>query len=294
MHAFPYYQTDPGDTTEWKQQHNIQYEDEYARIGNIYPHQQTLVDLEYFVNDLRHTEYDVGIFIDANQNYRRCYRPQGHDNHFESDGCFNIDGRIDDSLMTFLENTGLVNALNNKHGTENVPPTREPGSKVIDYVLVSEGLLPHITSIGMLSQDAVFASDHISFFMDLYAASYFGHDTDIMLAKQLRQLQLDEPRIEDEYRRQLHHLFMGHNVYRRVKIIMERSKTGDWSLEDKSGYEKTDRNITRSTLSAAKKCGNRSRKRTPWSPALGIATQSIGYWDVMIREKGGVIPLTLC
>jgi endonuclease/exonuclease/phosphatase family metal-dependent hydrolase len=70
-----------------------------------------------------------------------------------------------------MENTGLVNALNNKHGSENVPPTRAPGSAFIDYVLVSEGLIPHITSIGMLSQDAVVASDHISFFMDLDAIS---------------------------------------------------------------------------------------------------------------------------
>jgi hypothetical protein len=97
------------------------------------------VDLEYFVNDLRHKERDVAIFIDAHQNDKRCYGPQGHDKQFESDGGFNIDGRIDGSLKTFKENTGLVNALKNKHGSGNVPPTQEPGSKVIDYVLVSEG-----------------------------------------------------------------------------------------------------------------------------------------------------------
>jgi hypothetical protein len=45
-------QADPGDTTAWKQQHNIQYEDESAHIGNIDPHKQTLVDVESLVNDL--------------------------------------------------------------------------------------------------------------------------------------------------------------------------------------------------------------------------------------------------
>jgi hypothetical protein len=200
-------QTDPGDTTTLKQQYNIQYEDESARIGNIDLQKQTFVDLEYFVNDLRHKEHDMAIFIDANKNDRRCYRPQGHAKHFESDGGLNIDGSIDGSLNTFMENTGLVNAINNKHGSENVLPTREPGSKVIGYVLVSKGLIPHITSIGMLSQDAVFASDHISFFMDLDSVSYFGHETDGMPAKQLRQLQLDDPRIADEYRQHLHRLF---------------------------------------------------------------------------------------
>jgi hypothetical protein len=113
-----------------------------------------------------------------------------------------------------LENRGQYNALNNKHGTENVPPTPEPGSTVIDYVLVLEGILSHIKSIGMLRQDTVFASDHRAFFMDLDAALYFGHDTKAMPEKQLRQLQLDDPSMADEHRQQLHRLFTGHNVYR--------------------------------------------------------------------------------
>jgi hypothetical protein len=109
--------------------------------------------MEYFVQELRKRGHDVKIFIDANQNDRRCYRPQGHTDHFYG---FNIDGRMDGSLKTLLENIGFYNALNNKHGPENVHPTREPGSKVIDYVFVSEGLLPHTTVIGMLSHDAIF------------------------------------------------------------------------------------------------------------------------------------------
>jgi hypothetical protein len=84
----------------------------------------TLVDLEYFVNNLRNKEHDVAIFIDAHHNDKRFYRPQGHDKQFESDGGFNIDGRIEGSLKTFTENTGLVNALNNKHGSGNFTPTR--------------------------------------------------------------------------------------------------------------------------------------------------------------------------
>jgi hypothetical protein len=122
--------------------------------------------------------------------------------------------------------------------------------------------------------------------MDLDAVSYFGHELDAMPAKQLRQLELDRPHIADEYRQQLHRLFTGHNVYRRVNVIMERSKTGDWTIEDESDYEKIDRDITRSMLSAAKKCGIHSKKRTPWSPALGMATQAIRYWDIRIKRKG--------
>jgi hypothetical protein len=210
--------------------------------------------LEYFIHELRNKGHNVAIFVDANQNDRRCYRPQGHAYHFESKIGFNIDGRIDDSLKTFLENTGLYNALNNKHGPENVPPTSESGSKVIDYVFVSEGLLPHIAAIGMLRQDSVFASDHRTFFMDLDVESYFGHETDAMPATQLRQLQLDDPRKADEYRKHLHKLLSTHNVYRRVTKKTDRSNSQEWSILDEDDYEKIDRDITRSMLSAAIKC----------------------------------------
>jgi hypothetical protein len=46
-------------------------------------------------------------------------------------------------------------------------------------------------------------------------------------------------------------------------------------------------------LRAAKKCGNRSRKRAPWSPALGMATQSMRYWDIRIKRKGERNPCDL-
>jgi hypothetical protein len=110
-------QKDPGDTTAWKQQHNIQYEDETAPIGKIDLHKQTLVDLEYFVQELRNKKQYMAIFIDANQNDRQYYRPQCHVQHFESKTGFNIYGRINSSLTTFLENIGLYNALKNKHGS---------------------------------------------------------------------------------------------------------------------------------------------------------------------------------
>jgi hypothetical protein len=85
-------QKDTGDTTAWKQQHNIQYADDTARVRKVDPHKHTLVDLEYFVHEFINKGHNVEIFIDANQNDRRCYRPQGHTYHFESNTRFNIDG----------------------------------------------------------------------------------------------------------------------------------------------------------------------------------------------------------
>jgi hypothetical protein len=51
---------------------------------------------------------------------------------------------------------------------------------------------------------------------------------------------------------------------------------------DEDKYEKIDRDIMRSMISAAKKC----KKQTSWSPSLGMDTQAIRYWDVIIKRQG--------
>jgi hypothetical protein len=61
-----------------------------------------MVDLEYFVKVLRDEGHEVVVFMDANQNEARYYRPQSHDQNFKSDTGFNVDGTIDGSLKTFV------------------------------------------------------------------------------------------------------------------------------------------------------------------------------------------------
>jgi hypothetical protein len=120
--------------------------------------------------------------------------------------------------------------------------------------------------------------------MDLDVESYFGYETDTMTANQLRQLQLDDPMIADEYRKQLNKIFSTHNVYMRVIEITEMSNSKEWSILDEDDYENIDRDITRSMLSVQKVW--KLKKRTLWLPALGMAFQAIRYRDVIIKRQG--------
>jgi hypothetical protein len=203
-------------------------------VGVIDHHRQTMVDLEYFVKELRDEGHEVVVFMDANQNVSRCYRPQTHDRKFKSDNRFNIDGTIDGSLKKNVQNTGMHNILNTKHGDKNVPPSSFPGSSVIDYVYVSEGLLEHIVGIVMLSFDAVFDSDHRTFFLDIDFDSFFGTELDNMIAPQFRQLQLNDPIISEGYGKIVHKLFTNHNIYKRVQSIAARGNQEDWTMEDEN------------------------------------------------------------
>jgi hypothetical protein len=93
--------------------------------------------MEYFVHELRNKGQDVAIFIDANQNYSRCYSPQVHTDNFESKARFNIDGRIYGSLKPSLKIPDCTMHFTTNKDQKKSPPTREPDSKVIDYVFVS-------------------------------------------------------------------------------------------------------------------------------------------------------------
>jgi hypothetical protein len=76
-----------------------------------------------------------------------------------------------------------------------------------------------------------------------------------------------------------------------VQSIAARGKKEDWTMEDENLYEATDRDITRSMLSAAKQCNLRKMHTEPWSPAISLSTNSMWYWDVRIKHKGDRNPM---
>jgi hypothetical protein len=77
-----------------------------------------------------------------------------------------------------------------------------------------------------------------------------------------------------------------------VQNIAARGKKEDWIMEDDNLYEAIDRDITMSMLSATTQCNLRKMHTKPWSPAIGLATHAIRYWDVRIKHKGDHNPVS--
>jgi hypothetical protein len=108
-------QRNPGDTTASKQKHCIQYADEELRPYLLDPHKQTLIYLQYFVQELQQGGDEVILFLDANQYDHQSSIPQDHDACFKTRGGFQVDGSISGSLRSFMANCGLTNALTDEH-----------------------------------------------------------------------------------------------------------------------------------------------------------------------------------
>jgi hypothetical protein len=67
-----------GDATAFQQQYRTQYADETARV-EINPHKQMMIDLEYFMEELKTDGFEVVVFIDANETLDHRVRSQNHD-----------------------------------------------------------------------------------------------------------------------------------------------------------------------------------------------------------------------
>jgi hypothetical protein len=141
-----------GDATAFQQQYITQYADETARV-EINPHKQTMIDLEYFTEELKTHGFEVVVFIDANETLNHRVRSHNHDHTYKSDKGFHIDGSIDGSIATSTQNCGLSNILSERYSKSgaDIPNTHLRGSKQIDFVLTTSGIAPFIQSIGLLN-----------------------------------------------------------------------------------------------------------------------------------------------
>jgi hypothetical protein len=207
-----------GDATAFQHQYRTQYADETARV-EINPHKQTMIGLEYFTEELKADGFEVVVFIDANKPIDHRVRAQNHDHKYKLDKVFHIDGSIDGSISTYIQNCGLSNILSECHAESgaDIPNTHLRGSKQIDFVLATPGIALFIQFIGLLDFDVIFQTEHRTFFIDIDMEGFFGSATETLPAQRLRQLQLEDPRVATQYRRILHQQLVHHIVFRQIK-----------------------------------------------------------------------------
>jgi hypothetical protein len=155
-----------GSKTSSRQQETIQYADEKLRPFLVDPYKQTLIDLQYFVQELQSQDlqHEVIVMIDANQDDYQQECDQGHTAQYVTSKHFHVDGSIDGSLQSFMRKCGIRNVFREFH-VGVVPYTHMCGSKQIDIMLTTSGLTDSIEAIGLLDCSDL-KSDHRAIFID--------------------------------------------------------------------------------------------------------------------------------
>jgi hypothetical protein len=100
------------------------------------------------------------------------YQAQTHNEKFLTHNGFHVDGSIDGSLQSFIQNCGLINVLRRMYeGVILNTPAR--GSAQLDFPLITAGLNEHVLDVGLLER-SVLQSDHSGMFVDLRIEGIFG------------------------------------------------------------------------------------------------------------------------
>jgi hypothetical protein len=128
-------------------------------------------------------------------------RAQNHDHKYKSKNGFHIDGSINGSLATYIQNCGLSNILAERHAKSGAeipnthlrgpPNTHLRGPKQINIMLATPGIEIFMPSIGLLDFDVIFRTDHRTFFINIDMEGLFGSTTESFPAQPFRQLQLE-------------------------------------------------------------------------------------------------------
>jgi hypothetical protein len=111
------------------------------------PYKQTLIDLQYHVEKHKPDGHEVLIFMNANQAEEQVYQAPTHNEKLVTKKGFHVDGSIDGSLQSFIQNCGLVNVLQRMHGGV-VPNTHRRGSAQIEFPLITYGLDKQVADVG--------------------------------------------------------------------------------------------------------------------------------------------------
>ena len=125
----------------------------------------------------------------------------------------------DCTFHQFLEDTGLEDIYRHLHDREKEPASHNRGSKKVDHILGTPGVLGSVTACGIEAFGDGVDSDHRGLFVDFDSIALFGDSTPNLTCMTSRVLDSHIPFYVKKYRRELHDQFMHHNVYVRLRQL---------------------------------------------------------------------------
>jgi hypothetical protein len=116
------------------QQYHIMEQEKESRLLPLYPHQQTIQDLQIFMRRHLQDGYTVNLTIYGNKSDAHLFLPPTYNSHITTPLGFKYDSRISGSIAAMLEACDLVNIHRLHHGV--APSTHTQGSHQIDFMFI--------------------------------------------------------------------------------------------------------------------------------------------------------------
>lgn len=212
----------------------------------------------------------------------------------------NKDVKANGPFKQFISSNQLADAVQHNNPLHAQRPTYIRSKNRIDYILISEDLVPSITTAGHYDfHHLIQNTDHCGIYMSLKTAELFDHTELDPTRIEHRCLQLNKREVVNKYLKLLTTNFEENNFWDRMIAIVEKFKQSpDESTKNMliKQFDKMDQEKTEYMLSAEKKAGIAPKTGIyEWSPRLEKAGKTYTYWKARhhLKSLGLSIPLSL-
>jgi len=210
------------------------------------PRLQFIADLQAWMESKTSDRYEFILALDANESILDI-TGSFHPLQYSPTAPTKLDGH-DGSLATLIRTCGLCDPLTIHHPDSPPPTTYSRGPNRIDYILVSNSILPAVWRSGLLPFDSIFISDHKPCFIDIDGNSLFREATPNIVPAAKRQLKLQDPRIVKKYSTALQTQLKYHKIQDKEEALMRLAQVTPDDLTVPQRYDKIDTLLTESML----------------------------------------------
>ena len=181
----------------------------------------------------------------------------------------------------------MTDTYEHKHGQE-CGDTSNHKSHKIDYIGVSDNLLPAIISCGFLPWNDIMFSDHRVGFLKWDRKLLFGDILDDATVPTSRKLLLCYPERVEKYRTYVEERFREQKLFQALdKLIYRVNKKGSWTKKMKRKYNNIDKIVTEIMLEGENQCVPTFKNKTAWGTELLKCSNILHYWSMNISQLKG-------
>jgi len=229
-----------------------------GRPQNIDPRKAFITDIITFIKDLQQSQHDIILLMDANE----------------------APNTRDGVIQQLQQECQLYDALTYKYPHPPSPSSYKNGPHRLDYILISDTLLPHVQHITMLPFDhSEVISDHRPMLIDFNFNAVFNSlkVQPNPFDHSRRGVRLTNLKSIDNYQTHLRRNVREHKVIERLTTTQRRlNRTPTQFLIDH--FNDLDEEYGRYMIASQRKASKQFNKSPPWSPILHKAGSRVRYW----------------
>jgi len=182
-------------------------------------------------------------------------------------------------VTDYFNSVGMTEAILNWHG-QDAPPTYQCGSKAIDSIFVTNGLLGHPS--GYLSGLADVSSDHHCLWIDLPEQWFFGGNMPLIVWPGAWWLKSDDPRTCKCYLKNLDAFFTEHLLLQKIQQIKSNLLTQQLQPHQEAELKCLDDLWIQGMLQAECQCWKLHTQPYSWTLELTQLMAEIKYWHTSL------------